>query len=82
MAGPHAHRIALFEQRGKESEAGNVIEMGVREIDVDVERCLAGEFYAQRANTRPGVEDQPPTAGGDFQTRCIAAIADVFCAGA
>jgi len=56
--------------------------MGVGEIDVDVVGRLSRQFYPQRANTRAGIEDEAPAPGGDLQTRRIAAIANVFRAGA
>jgi hypothetical protein len=75
MAGPQAHRIALLEQRREEGEADDVVEMGVGEIDVDVDRRLAGELEPERADAGAGVEDQTAAAAGDFQARRIAAVA-------
>ena len=55
-----------------------MVEMRMREVDVDIERRLARQFEAEGADARAGIEDQPPAAGGDFQARRIAAIARVF----
>ena len=78
MARPQPHRIALVEQRRKESETRQVIEMGVGEIDVDVERRLARELDAERTDAGAGVENQPPATSRDFEARCVAAVAHVF----
>ena len=82
MAGPQPHRIALLEQRREEGEADDVVEMGVGEVDVDVDRRLAGQLEPERPHTGAGVEDQAAAAGGDLQARRIATIAHVLGAGA
>ena len=58
-----------------------MVEMRVREVDVDIERRLARQLEPERADAGAGVEDQPPAAGGDFQARRVAAIAGVLGAG-
>ncbi len=55
-----------------------MVEMGVGEIDVDVDRRLARELEPERPDAGAGVEDQAAAAGGDFQARRIAAIARVL----
>ena len=82
VARPHAHRIALLEQRGEEGEAGDVVEMGVREIDVDVDRGLARQFEAERPDAGAGVENETTAARGDLEARGVAAIARILGAGA
>ena len=82
MARPHAHRIALVEQRREEGQADEMVEMGMREIDVDIERRLARELQAERADAGAGVEDQAAAAGAHLQARGIAAVAHIFCTGA
>src|SRR5204862_5938227 len=81
-AGPHPHRIARIEQRREEGQPRQMVEMGVGEIDVYVERRLARQVQPQGADAGAGVEDQPPPARSDLEARGIAAIAGIFRSGA
>ena len=52
------------------------------EIDIEIEAGLACQLDAQRANTRPGVENEAPATGRHFQAGGIAAVAGILGPGA
>ena len=75
MPGPHVNRLARVLQAAEIRPAVDVIEVGVGEQHVHVERRLA-QRAVERAQARSGVQNEQTVAAAHLQTARVAAIAD------
>ena len=82
VAGPHAQAVFGIERGAEERQAADVIPMGVREIEVGVDRTPGVKTPAELAKAGAAVKDEEMLAAADLETRGVAAIAHGLGAGA
>src|SRR5690242_19044607 len=81
MARPHAYRVTLVEQWRKEGQTGNMVEVRMGEIYVDIQRRQPCQLETEGPDARARIEDQPAVPGSHLEAGGIAAIAGIFGAG-
>src|SRR6185312_5233761 len=72
-----AHAVSFGEKRREKRQADDMVEVAMREEDVDVaDFLILDQRIAERAEPGAGVEDEDVLAAADFDARRVAAIAD------
>src|SRR3974390_3181140 len=75
IAGPDPDTVGIDEERSKERKSRHVIEVTVREEDIDFGRALSlHQRVTQRAQSTSRIEDEDMICVLDLDTRRIAAV--------